>query len=145
MEETPQHQPLDALVKRLDGEIERSGAGVMVTEADGLPGYKIVGNRCGLLRLGVELMKAALQLPPDGSRAVTGKLSYLRIEDEETVSAIFRNDDLHDPEKRYRTKVGFWGLMWILAFAAGWILLLICLAVGFMTVAKSLVQWYVGG
>ena len=145
MEEHLQHEHLNGLVKGLDGEIERLDASVIITDADGLPGYKIVGNRCGLLRLGLELMKAGLQLPPDASRGVTEKLSYLAVEDEEPVSAIFRNDALHDPEKRHHTRVGLRGVIWILAGLAGWIPVLLCLVVGFVTVSKSLVRWYFGG
>ena len=147
MDGKPEDEELRLLVEQLDAKIDKTDAGVMISHGGPWPGHSLVGNRLGLLRLGVELLKAGLDLPAAPTRIVMKELEYLRTEPEASLSSVLRNDGLReilrDPEK-LPTKGGWKALLMMLMGILLWALCLLVFGAGLASIGKWLIRWYYG-
>lgn len=136
---------LNELINHVDSTVERSDAKVLITPATRTLGWEIVGNRNGLLRLGVELMMTAQQMPTQITCKTANDLSYLGIAGDESVVAISRNEELLEPRlEDSKTVRWWWKWLYTCLFLVAWLLSIVSLIVGYITVTKSLVRWWFG-
>ena len=139
----PEDEEVRLLVEQLDAKIDKTDAGVVIGPGGAWPGESLVGNKRGLLRLGVELLKAGLDLPPTPTRTLVKELVYLCVQPEASVSSVARNDELRHPE-RLQASGGWKGLLMILMATLSWVLYLFVFVIGLTTVGQWLIRWYYG-
>jgi hypothetical protein len=141
----PEEGDVRPLVEELDARIDKTDAAIMIRHFRPYDSYELLGNRLGLLRLGVELLKAGLNLPPTGKRPLIEELAYLWTEPGHSLFCASRNDELRNtirkPEKE-ETACG-WIAIPMMLLGTFWLgLCALCFFVGFYTVAKWVFTWY---